>query len=180
MSKKHILKYAQFRPILSHFPMSTGQIFKPISPHENIIKFFQLKYISILHIKRHQKITQAKVFENFTSRQHALVCMVRHAAQLEPRGKIEWWEFSPYLWPHILVFLLFRIGSHGTRNGSIAMWPEKTEEHLSVLILWYLSASVWFPQPFVHTHFCRSGICRTLYIRVMVIWYTTVWYRVFF
>ena len=73
MSNKPILKYAQFRPILSHFPLSTGQIFKPISPHENIIKFFQLKYISILHIKRHQKITQAKVFENFTSRQHALL-----------------------------------------------------------------------------------------------------------
>ena len=78
MSKKHILKYAQFRPILSHFPMSTGQIFKPISPHENIIKFFQLKYISILHIKRHQKITQAKVFENFTSQQHALLFSVHH------------------------------------------------------------------------------------------------------
>ena len=72
MSNKQILKYARFRPILSHFPLSTGQIFKLISPHENIIKFFQLKYISILHIKRHQKITQAKVFENFTSRQHAL------------------------------------------------------------------------------------------------------------
>ena len=67
------MKYAQFRPILSHFPLSTGQIFKLISPHENIINFFQLKYISILHIKRQQKITQAKVFEKFTSRQHALV-----------------------------------------------------------------------------------------------------------
>ena len=69
------MKYAQFRPILSHFPLSTGQIFNPISPHENIINFFQLKYISILHIKRQQKITQAKVFENFTSRQRALVFM---------------------------------------------------------------------------------------------------------
>ena len=76
MRNKPILKYAQFRPILSHFPLSTGQIFNPISPHENIINFFQLKYISILHIKRHQKITQAKVFENFTSRQHALMCMI--------------------------------------------------------------------------------------------------------
>ena len=56
--------------------MSTGQIFKLISPHENIINFFQLKYISILHIKRHQKITQAKVFENFTSRQHALIIII--------------------------------------------------------------------------------------------------------
>ena len=73
MRNKPILKYAQFRPILNHFPLSTGQIFKLISPHENIINFFQLKYISILHIKRHQKITQAKVFENFTSRQHALL-----------------------------------------------------------------------------------------------------------
>ena len=75
MSNKPILKYAQFRPILSHFPLSTGQIFKLISPHENNIKIFQLKYISILHIKRQQKITQAKVFENFTSRQHALMFM---------------------------------------------------------------------------------------------------------
>ena len=58
---------------MSHFPLSTGQIFKLISPHENNIKIFQLKYISILHIKRQQKITQAKVFENFTSRQHALL-----------------------------------------------------------------------------------------------------------
>ena len=73
MSNKQILKYARFRPILSHFPLSTGQIFKLISPHENNIKIFQLKYISILHIKRQQKITQAKVFEIFTSLQHALL-----------------------------------------------------------------------------------------------------------
>ena len=38
-------------------------------PHENIIKFVQMKYTSILHIKMALKITQAKVFDNFTARQ---------------------------------------------------------------------------------------------------------------
>ena len=60
------------------FPWARGQIFKSISSHEKFNEIFLKFFRPILNIKRHQKNTQAKLFEKLTSRQHALDYLLDH------------------------------------------------------------------------------------------------------
>ena len=69
-------KFGDFRAYFSHFSLAKIDFFKTIFQSWRIklrvLKFFR----PILIIKRHQKNTQAKLFEKFASRQHALMYMV--------------------------------------------------------------------------------------------------------
>ena len=65
--------FGDFRAYFSHFSLVKIDFFKTIFQSWRIklrvLKFFR----PILIIKRHQKNTQAKLFEKFASRQHALL-----------------------------------------------------------------------------------------------------------
>ena len=51
-----------FKPILENRVFRAFWFFKPVSSHENVNQDFQF-CVPFLYIKRHQKNTQAKVFE---------------------------------------------------------------------------------------------------------------------
>ena len=66
--KSHI--FYRFGPLL---PNKRGQNFKPVSIHENVDRDFSIFFVPFLYIKRHQKITPAKVLEKIALWQHALM-----------------------------------------------------------------------------------------------------------